>query len=172
MYDVIRLTTAAGSRMPTAAHLILLAILVIGAAMWLGGMVAVTMLAVISKRALDPGSRAALFRRFARSYFPVFGGALIVGAAAGFILLVARGWDPIAWAITILTVVILIALVVGVAQARAMTRLRTRAAELGDNVPADLRRQIARQGRSAAMLRGSLGVLSAAVFVLAICTGA
>lgn len=158
--------------MPTAVHLILLAVLLVGAAMWLGGMVAVTMLAVISKRALDPKSRAALFRRFARSYFPVFGGALVVGAIAGFIMLIDRGWDGIAWAITIVTIVILIALVFGVIQARAMTRLRARAAELGDSVPADLARQISRQGRSAAVLRGSLGLLSAAVFVLAICTAA
>lgn len=156
--------------MPEGVHLLLLALLIIGAGMWIGGMIAVTMLAVISKRAFEPTVRAAFFRRFARTYFPTFGSALVVAAIAGFIMLIDRGYDGIAWAITILVIIILVALAAGVVQARAMTRLRTRAAELGDAVDADLARQITRQGRSAAALRGSLGILSAAVFVLAILT--
>lgn len=170
MYDVFR---AAGAfSIPTGLHLVLLGVLIIGAGMWIGGMVAVTMLAIISKRALEPAVRAAFFRRFARTYFPVFGAALVVAAIAGFLLLLERGWDGLAWAITILVVAIVIALAFGVVQARAMSRLRTEAAALGDDVPAELEHRIAVQGRSAAMLRGSLGVLSIVVFVLAIGTAA
>lgn len=172
MYDAFR--AAGGFAVPTGVHLILLALVIIGAGMWIGGMVAVTMLAIISKRALEPAVRVALFRRFAHAYFPTFGAALVVAAIAGFFMLVARGWDGIAWAITIIVIVILIALALGVVQARAMSRLRTRAAELSDspsgNTDPDLARQISSGARSAAMLRGSLGVLSLVVFILAILT--
>lgn len=170
MYDAS--LASGGFSLPTGVHLILLALLIVGAGMWFGGMVAVTMLAVISKRALEPAVRVAFFRRFARTYFPVFGAALVVAAIAGFVMLLARGWDGIAWAITIIVVVILIALALGVLQARAMSRLRAHAVELGADVPAELTRQISSGARSAAMVRGTLGVLSLVVFVLAIFTAA
>ncbi|MEO7126981.1 MAG: hypothetical protein ABI382_03965 [Nakamurella sp.] len=168
MYDAI--LAVGGFAVPIGVHRILLALVIIGTGMWIGGMVAVTMLAIISKRALEPAVRAAFFRRFARTYFPTFGAGLVVAAIAGFFMLIARGWDGIAWAITILVIVILIALAFGVVQARAMSRLRTHAAELGSDTDADLTRRIASGARSAALLRGSLGVLSLAVFVLAIFT--
>lgn len=179
--------------MPTAVHLVLLALLILGTAMWLGGMVAVTMLSVITKSALEPADRTALFKRFGKSYFPIFGVALVVAIGAGLVMLIDRGFDALAWSIVILVVIILVALGFGVVQARSMGRLRARGAELhgadgsqsgghDDPPPTDddatggewaaLQTSIASGARSAAILRGMLGLLSAAVFVLAICTAA
>lgn len=173
--------SGAGFGMPTALHLVVLALLILGAAMWIGGMVAVTMLSVVSRRILEPASRTALFRAFGRVYFPVFGIAGCVAAAAGLVLLIERGWDGLATAIVIVVAVLVVALLVGVVQARAMGRLRARAAELraaspaGDPADADLaavERAMTLGARRAALLRAGLGLLTAALFVLALCTAA
>lgn len=176
---------ADGFALPVAVHLVLLGLLIIGAGMWIGGMTAVTMLAVISKRALEPAARTELFHQFGRRYFPVFGAALLVAAACGLVMLLARGWDGLSWAIVILVAVTVVALAAGVVQARSMSRLRSRAAELRSGLVADgdraevahdqmelalVEHSITGGARSAALLRAGLGVLSAAVFVLAICT--
>lgn len=168
--------THPGLELPTAVHVIVLALLIVGAAMWIGGMVTVTFLSVLSKRILEPAARTALFRAFGRVYFPVAGLAGVVAASAGLVLLLERGWDGLATAIVVLVAVLVVALLIGVKQARAMGRLRTRAAAIRDaddaSALASVQRQISTGARRAALLRASLGVLSAAVFVLAVCTAA
>jgi uncharacterized membrane protein len=140
-----------------------MALLILGAAIWIGGMAAVTILAVSSRRTLEPADRTRLFRDFGKRYFAVAGVALVVVFVSGGILLTSRPWDALSTAIVVALAVNLAVLAVGVGQARTMRRRREAAARTGEPVTGT---------RLAAALRGLLGVLAVAIFVLAICTAA
>lgn len=154
--------------MPTSVHLILLAILILGASLWIGGMAAVTILSLTSRRVLTPADRTRLFHAFGRRYFPIAGTALAVATACGFALLISRGWDGLATSICIVIAVLVVTLLIGVRQAKGMRRLRAAAANDPDDNAAQ--RSVIAKGRWAAATRALLGVLSLVVFVLAIST--
>ena len=169
--------TSADSGLPTPLRLVLLALLILGAAIWIGGMAAVTVLSMVSRGTLEPAARTALFRDFGRRYLTVAGTALAVTVICGAVLLIARGWDALATAIVVVVAALVVALAFGVRQARAMRRLRQAEqartgndAADGDGNPA--RHAVTAGARRAAALRATIGLLSAAVFVLAICTAA
>src|SRR5699024_10814306 len=135
----------------------------------IGGMAAVTVLSVVSRRTLPPEARTTLFRDFGRRYLAVAGTALVLTVVCGGILLIARGWDALATAIVIVTAALLASLVLGVRQARAIGRLRQVAA--GSDSAETAQRSLTVRGRHALVLRSLIAVLSATLFVLAICTG-
>lgn len=170
---------------PAPLGLVLLGLLILGASVWIGGMAAVTVLARVSSRTLEPAARVRLFRDFGRSYLAVAGTALVVTAVCGLILLIARGWDGLATAIVVVVAALIVALAAGVRQARAMRRLRQggeQAGQAGEQAGTQSGEQAGAPGRSAsgpavtaaarraAALRSLIGLLSAAAFVLAICT--
>jgi uncharacterized membrane protein len=164
---------AAVAGLPTPLHLVLLALLILGASVWIGGMAAVTVLSVVSRRTLEPAARVHLFRDFGRRYLTVAGSALVVTVICGGVLLAARGWDGLATAIVVVVAALVVALAFGVRQARAMRRLRQAAeAETGGGDGSSARHAVAAGARRAGLLRATIGLLSAAVFVLAICTAA
>src|SRR5829696_10262108 len=99
----------------------------LAACIWVGGLVAIAVVARVARRELAPATRVAFFRSLGRSYATVGGPALAVALLTGAGLLVQRGWDHAATAAALLAVTLILATAAGVVQARAMTRLRQRA---------------------------------------------
>ena len=161
--------TPADPTLPTPLRVVLLALLILAASVWIGGMAAVTVLARVSGRTLEPAVRVRLFRDFGRSYLALAGTALAVTVICGAVLLIAGGWDGLATAIALVAAALALALALGVRQARAMRRLRETAADTAD--PA-AQRAVAAGARRALALRSVIGLLSVALFVLAMSTAA
>jgi len=131
---------------------------------WVGGFVAVAVVARVVRRELDAPAGVAFFRSFGRSYGKVGGSALAVAVLTGSALLAQRGWDRTAGAAAVLTLALVVSTVAGVAQARRMTRLRQR----GLDTPLDptLSALIGRGARQALILRTAIGALTLALLAL------
>ena len=146
----------------TAAAAPLIAVNLLAASIWVGGLVAIFIVARVASATLEPAPRVAFFRRLGRVYGIVGSAALLVALVSGAILLGDHPWDGLLIATAIVAAGLLAASVAGMAQARAMTRLRQRAfgsPELGDRV---------RRGAAlAAALRGLIAALTLALVVLA-----
>lgn len=99
-------------------------VLIVSAAIWIGGVITVIVLALVSKRTLNDEARVELFRTFGRTYLIVAGLALAVTAVIGWTFLARLEWSTeltrMAFASTLLVVV----LIAGVIQARNQTQLR------------------------------------------------
>lgn len=149
--------------MSTTVQTVLLSILLLSGAVWVGGFVAIVVVARTASRTLEPANRVAFFRSLGRTYLKVGGSALIVAYVAGAILLFEHDWDGRLIATMATAVLLLVALAIGVKHARHMTRLRKRAlADGGETLTGAVR-----QGsRAAVILRASIGVLSLALIVL------
>lgn len=156
--------------MPTALRLVLLAVTILGGAVWIGGMVTVTIVSRTSRTVLAPRDRVTLFKAFGPRVYAVTGGAAATAAVCGLVLLLARGWDGLATAIVAVVVLLAVMLLLGVRQARAMRRLRLAAQQRPDDPAAQ--GAVTSASRRAGLLRSSLGVLTLAAFVLAIATAA
>jgi uncharacterized membrane protein len=137
----------------------------LAACVWVGGFVAIAVVARVTRWELDAAARVAFFRSLGRSYGKVGGSALAVGVLSGTALLGQRGWDQAAGAAALLALALIIATVAGVAQARRMTRLRQRAV----CEPSDLALPalIHRGARQALILRTTIGALTLALLALA-----
>lgn len=155
--------------LPTPLRLLLVALLILGASVWIGGMAAVTVLSVVSSHTLPPEARTRLFRDFGRRYLTVAGTALVLTVICGGILLIARGWDALATAIVAVTAALAISLILGVRQARAIGRLRQVAADSDPDGTAP--RALTMRARRALVLRSLIAVLSATLFALSVCAG-
>jgi len=141
----------------------LIAVNALASAIWVGGLVAIFVAARAASRTLDPAQRVAFFRSLGRTYGVVGTTALLVAIASGAILLDDHPWDGLLIATAILTGALLLAAGAGMAQARAMTRLRRRAlAEPG----ADLERRVRRGAALAGALRGAIAAFTLALVVL------
>jgi hypothetical protein len=137
----------------------------LGACVWVGGFVALGVVAKAARPTLEPSTRVAFFRAVGRTYGVVGGAALALALGAGGALLGGRGWDAAALAACALAAALVIATAAGVRQARGMTRLRRRAAEApGD---AFLAARVRAGARRAAALRTAIGALSLALLALA-----
>lgn len=150
--------------MSTTTEALLLAVLVLATSIWIGGYVAIVVVARTATATLEDGARVAFFRSLGRSYFWVGFPTLVVALATGAVLArdVERGGLYVA--AVVVTVVLLLAFAVAVAQARRMTRLRCRLLDSPDDGP--LREQVRRGAAGAGALRAALGVLSVALVVL------
>ena len=147
-------------------NVVLVFVHLLAACVWVGGFVAIAVVARVARRELDAPARVAFFRSLGRSYAKVGGSALAVGVLSGTALLGRRGWDQAAGAAALLALTLIIATVAGIAQARRMTRLRHRAVI----EPRDPRllALIDRGARQALILRASIGTLTLALLGLGV----
>ncbi len=143
----------------------LFGILILAACLWIGGMVTVIFAARISAATLDPLARVTFFKAFGRAYGVFATIDLVVGLVVGAVLLGTAPWTGMSTAITVVAAALVAALAWGIAQAIAMSRLRHRAAGTDDPL---VHAQVARGGTSAAALRAAIGLLTLALFVLAL----
>jgi uncharacterized membrane protein len=147
-----------------AASTPLIALHALAASIWVGGLVAIFVVARAASASLEPAQRVAFFRALGRRYGVVGSVALLVALVTGAALLRGHSWDGLLIATAIAAAALLVATGIGIAQARAMSRLRRRALEefRGDILNPRVRRGAA----LAAGLRGAIGLLTLALVVL------
>jgi hypothetical protein len=148
---------------PIAASIPLIVVNAISSAIWVGGLFATFVVARTASKTLDPGQRVAFFRTFGRAYGVLGTVALLLAYASAAALLEGHPWDSLLIATAAVAGALLVATAVGMAQARAMTRLRRRALGEGGG---ELDRQVRRGALLAGFLRGAIGALTLGLVVL------
>jgi len=141
-------------------------VLVFATAVWIGGIVAIFVVARVAHATLGAEERVTFFRGLGRAYGPVGGVALTIALISGAVLAAARSWDGRLTASTALAVALVAVTVTGVVQARRMTRLRQ--AALRDPGSPALAARVRRGARDAAALRIAIALLSLALLVLGV----
>jgi hypothetical protein len=142
----------------------LLGVFTLSSCIWVGGYVAIAVVARVAARTLCPAQRVVFFRGLGRSYLLVGAPALVIALGTGAGLVSGRGWDGLLVAAAVVAVALVISLVIGVVQARRMSRLRATALSADEVDPLNSR---VRQGaRAAALLRGAIGVFTLALIAL------
>jgi uncharacterized membrane protein len=150
--------------MSDGAEVVVACVLVLAAAVWVGGFVAIGVVARVSVRTLGPADRVAFFRSLGRVYLGVGTAALALALGSGAALLAGRPWDGTLTATAALAAALVAALASGVLQARRMTRLRREALAHPDD--ASLATRVRRGARNAGLLRAAIGVLTLALTLL------
>ncbi|GAB3566611.1 hypothetical protein [Spelaeicoccus albus] len=145
---------------------VLFGFLILSTSIWIGGMTTVVLAATSSARQLSADARVAFFRDFGRKYVVTATPALVIAYVCGGILLAGEPWTTLSTALVVCAALLLVALAIGIAQARRMTRLRHSSTSKPDD--AGLAARIARSARLAGTLRAGLGVLTLVLFVLAV----
>lgn len=158
------MTAAPALAMPQAAEASLAGVLVFATAVWIGGMVAIFVVARVARVTLGAGERVAFFRGLGRAYGPVGGAALAVTLASGAALASRYPWDGKLAASAAVAAGLVAVTAAGIAQARRMTRLRR--ASLRDPGSTDLAARVRRGSRNAAALRAAIAAFSLALLVL------
>jgi putative copper export protein len=148
-----------------AAAPALVAVHLLAATTWVGGFVAIGVVAQVARRTLDPAARIAFFRTLGRTYGVVGGLSLLVALGTGAALLPEPLSAPRDLAAIALGAALLLATATGVRQARAMTRLRMRA--LHETEASQLARALRLATLAATLLRASIGLLTLALLGLA-----
>ncbi|HET9118809.1 MAG TPA: hypothetical protein VFN75_12150 [Pseudonocardiaceae bacterium] len=155
---------------PSTLHAALVGVLVLAAAVWVEGFVAVVVVARVARRTVPPTERIAFFRTLGRHYGLVSGLALLAGLATGALLLAGRPWTGPLIATATVAGLLVVGTLVGVAQARRMTRLRRHA--LRDAEDVGMADRLCSAARRATLLRAGIGALSLALIALgALLTG-
>lgn len=139
-------------------------LLVFATSVWLGGLFAISVVARVATRTLDPAARVALFRGLGRRYAAVGTAALLLAYGTGAALLRDHAWDVPMFAVAVVALGLAAALTAGMVQARRMSNLRRRAID----EPGDTRLQtrVRRGALRAGTLRGLIGMLSLALLAL------
>jgi uncharacterized membrane protein len=150
--------------MSDTTRAVLLGVFTLASGIWVGGYVAIAAVASAATATLDPDERVACFRALGRKYLLIGGVALAVALGTGAALLSERTWDGILAAAVAVAGALVVALAVGVAQARRMTRLRR--AALAAPEDQRLARRVERGARRATVLRAAIGLLSLALIAL------
>ena len=150
--------------MSDTAQAILAGIFMLASCIWVGGYVAIAVVARTAVKTLDASNRVAFFRSLGRSYLLVGTPALVVALGTGAGLLTDHAWTGTVTAAVAVAAALVASLAVGVAQARRMTRLR--AAALAEPQHAALQQRVASGARGAAILRAAIGLLSFALIAL------
>jgi uncharacterized membrane protein len=150
--------------MSDTTRAVLLGVFALAAAIWVGGYVAIAVVARVATRTLPPAQRVALFRGLGRSFGVVGGVALLVALGTGAGLLNDRSWDATLTVTTVVAGALIVATVIGVVQARQMTRLRRTA--LGRPEDPVLAGRVAQGARRASVLRTVIGLLSLTLIAL------
>jgi hypothetical protein len=148
---------------PLAASAPLVAVELVASSIWVGGLVAIFVVARAASATLDPAARIEFFRGLGRAYGIVGGLALLVAIGCGAALLSGHPWE---WRLVVTAVLassLLLVTAIGIWQARRMTRLRRRAL----TGPASVREQVRRGALAATVLRGAIGLITLALVVLA-----
>jgi hypothetical protein len=151
-------------------HEVLIGLLIVGAAIWIGGMVTVFVLSRVAHRILPAAERVRLFRAFGRIFGMVTTAALVLAYGTGIALLWGRPWDGWLIAAVAVAAAVLVATAVGVVQARRMGRLRADALTHpnDERLVAGVRRAAVR----AAGLRGLIALFSFVLLALGVVLGA
>lgn len=150
----------------SATDAVLTGVLILATAVWLGGLVAIAIVARVATRTLEPATRIAFFRGLGRSYGVVGTAALVVAYGTGAALARDQPWDPPMVAAAAVAVALAVTLAVGIVQARRMTRLRRQALDQSDDTV--LARGVRRGATRADVLRSLIGVFSLALLVLGV----
>ena len=150
--------------LPQPAEASLTAVLVLATAIWVGGLVAIFVVARVAHATLGVAERVAFFRGLGRVYGLDGGMALAIALASGAVLASTRHWDGQLIASTALAAGLVAVTVAGVAQARRMTRLRQDA--LRDPGRLEPAAQVRRSARRATVLRAAIAALSLALLTL------
>ena len=150
--------------MSDSATGILLGVFTLASCVWVGGYVAIGVVARAATSALEPAARVAFFRTLGRSYLRVGGTALVVAIGTGAGLLTEHGWDGTVAATVVVTAALVLSLAAGVVQARRMTRLRSAAVAAPED-PA-LAGRVRAGARRATALRAGIGLLTLALVAL------
>lgn len=136
---------------------------VVATSIWIGGLVVLTVVAQVTRRTLSTRDRIATFRRLGRLYGPLGGSALVIAIVLGIVLLGTNLNNGLFVATSAVTACLVVVTILGVLQARLMTRMRSQAHDRRPDA-ADNR---AKHGQSqATTLRITIGVLTLALIVL------
>jgi uncharacterized membrane protein len=136
----------------------LVALNILAASIWVGGLVAIFVVARAAAASLEPAQRVAFFQALGRRYGIVGSVALLVALGTGAALLRGHAWDDLLVAAAIVAAALLVAMGAGMAQARVMTRLRRQA--LSEAVDPALQLRLRRGALLAAALRGTIALLT------------
>lgn len=150
--------------MSDSAQAVLLAVFILAGCVWVGGYVAIAVVARTAAAVLEPGQRVVFFRALGRAYLLIGAPALVIALGTGAGLLRDHPWDATLIATTAVAAALAGSFAVAVVQARRMTRLRR--AALADPQETGLARRISTGARAAAALRAALGLLSVTLVVL------
>ena len=143
----------------------LLGVFTLASCIWMGGYVAIAVVARVAARTLHPAQRVVFFRVLGRSYLLIGAPALVIALGTGAGLVSGHAWDGLLIATAVVAGALVVSLVIGVVQARRMSRLRTTALSAAKGGPVYSSR--VRQGaRTAALLRATIGLLSLTLIAL------
>lgn len=137
----------------------------LAASIWVGGLVAITVVTRVARSTVGAAEQVDFFRRLGRDYGIVSSVALLFALIAGGILLSDQPWESLSLAAVILAIVLVLSLVFGVLQARAMSRLRRSALLAPDDT--DLSAQVRRDSARATQTRAAISLLSIALLAVA-----
>jgi uncharacterized membrane protein len=153
--------TALALTLPRPTETSLAAVLVLGTSVWIGGLVAIFVVARVAHATLATADRVAFFRGLGRAYGMAGGAALTIALASGAVLASTYRWDGQLTASTVVAAGLVTATVAGVAQARRMTRLRQDALRAPGSP--ELAAKVRRGARNATVLRAAIATLSLAL---------
>ena len=148
------------------ARTVLLAVGMLAASVWVGSLVAIAVVSSVARRALDARGRVALFRGVGRAYRYLGTGSLLVAVAVAVVL----AWpvsevDRGVRAELVLSAVLLVVTLAGMAQAKRMTVLRQRSLDRPRETAALA--AVATGAKVALVLRGAIGLVTLVMVVLA-----
>jgi len=149
----------------TVARTLLIAVALLGAGIWIGSLVCLTIVTRVASQVLDPTDSVTLFRGIGRLYGVVGTGALLVAIASG-VVIAGRpsNWGAASTAAIVLSGVLVVLTLAGMAQARRMTRTRRRALETPDVPHAS---DAVRRGATVARwLRSAMGAMTLAILAV------
>lgn len=150
--------------MSDTAQAVLVGVFALTSCVWVGGYVAIGVVARVATHTLEPAQRVTFFRGLGRAYLPVGAPALVIALGTGAALASAHAWNGVLVAAVVVAAALVVSLAVGVAQARRMTRLR--AAALAARHADALTHRVQRGARAATLLRAAIGLLSLALIAL------
>ena len=144
---------------------LLIAVELLAASIWIGSIVCLAIVAAEAGRALDAADRVVLFRGIGRRYAVVGTASLLVAIGAGAVIAGRPSeWSALTTASLASACGLVILTAAGMAQARRMTIARRRAAVAPDDAQAAS--EVRRGATTAAVLRGSMAVVTVTVVAL------
>lgn len=158
------MTAGPALALPQPAETALTAVLVLATAVWVGGLVAIFVVARVAHATLGTAERVAFFRGLGRAYGPTGGLALTIALGSGAALASAYRWDGQLTASAVVAAALVAATAAGVTQARRMTRLRQDALRAPGRVELIVR--VRRGARNATLLRAVIAALSLVLLAL------
>jgi uncharacterized membrane protein len=144
-------------------------VLVLATSVWVGGLVTIAVVARVARGTIGAADRVQFFRALGRSYGLVGGLALVVALVTGAVLAVDQPLDGPVVACSVVAGALVVTTVVGVAQARRMTKLRLRAVTSAEDPR--MADAVRRGAVRAAVLRSLIGALSVALLFLGVLAG-